>query len=1800
MARNLIDKNYMNQSTLFTLGLACAAAFASVAVVADTLSEDVTIVTHADDEEDGGDLPSAGPDPSGPGSSSGTNTQLKISDFSSIPYFWTFESLDDTHGWTFNSGEIKTSYSGSYIYVVAAISPELDLSGFTMPRLWIADKNNGELHNLSWYNGNRPVSVSADGEHWCTLSGFSFILPLWTKYISISNGSMSIGRFIIADICTPEEKALLIANDSEYYTRKPDDDMALYDFNGDGHLDGIGGDDWRFSPPCCESVADTYISMTTPESLLRYDYGCEEVYSTAYEGIYVLKAASGSSGKSYYLISFRMPGYIPVDQLTEARYAQVDADLDGEPEYLNPETGELYTVGADGRFLRSRLQTSPLVAEDDDKPQTTGGLVSTNRSTLSAGYVGAQMFGLDVTGGSYSSGALDGGDFISVDVDGNGFPDLVNFNSGKVHYGKGDGTYLSADFEGQMFLMDFDGDGLQDYLLYDGNSITLHLRQADGSVKSKNVISGFTCTNVWCRDVDGDGDADIVLSLESSQKFIVVLENTGSGSFKRHETKVDLDSGNTLNPYKFVDCCDIDNDSHYEVIAFYYKNDNNQNRIAYRLNGVKLDTTPIAVADMEIGENSRPSAPAQAPDIAYEPSTGLLKVTWGNGSDKETPVRDLTYAIRVGTAPGLDDVVRADASSDGVRKNAGQGNMGLLHERIFDTGSWPQGRLCIAVQTVDGNGLGSPFSADAVFEKTQPRLGFTVSSRYREMAVGDTISLATDVTLASGSSYIWDLDGARTIASNPAGSAIDIVFAEAGEKTLSLGIGNDGGERSGNFTRKITVGPTPMHGITAGTPSSTAILFDMDEDGTLESYIPYKWNYEGSGQFTKGDKDGNYTPIPKMFNSHNLVSKFSGPAIGTFDINGDGLCDVVSSGSYSSELYLGYNLGDLDMEFEATNESDHHNIYFRRWIDFDNDGKYDNLYLSDSRFLSRNLGDYKHFEIAVEGEDLPRGILIDWNRDGLVDVVAAEQYFYSQPYELVVSLNNGDFTFTESERTTLPELFSWNDVVIADFDGNGKYDFLFERYNGDPEINGTYVLWDDCEVTKLFNSFDVKGVCDYNNDGWLEIGYAVNYRNYYMVQFSPGRKFEKIKTEVNLDNAFDPVYRSSNGLLYAGSQRLGVDNERPLPPTAVRHTQNSKYVVIEWDHSADKETRPGDMRYNVSVKHKGATGEGAWVISPANSGKNGVPVPPHKPLITCNRFTIPVGNLPVGEYEVKVQGVDLMGDCSDFSDTYMMTVHESVNIELQATGEADVEVPVKVLVNGDYTLDLDGGEELKSLGGIHTVVWHTTGQKTVTVNGQSAVIDIRPAPECGFSVPASACSGDRIVFEAENADNGFWYTVESKYDFATGSYVTTQIPLEANNRYAEFRVIDSGTCEVIPKGNGDIDIRHDVYSDFSTRTGSGKIAVAPASAPAIDLVTADPETGKYRLQWTNPDEVRQGAEAIIVYKEGSVTDRYEQLAELPLSATEYVDLTSNPDVMSARYVLAYKLSYGESRHSTPHQPIHVMICRGAGSGWNLIWGHYEGTVIQQYRILRGESPESLAVIATVSGSIASYSDLTAPAGTALYYAVECVMDADAGYRTLRTASRRASAPRSNVVAAAGGNIVAVRSIKIVADGGTNIVADTEPASLQLRAMVDPVGATFRRVNWIVLEGDDVVTVDQTGRVHPLGNGTAVVRAMSIDGSGVYDDITVTVSGYSGIASPVVDGGSLTAVCFGDELVISGLPADESADVYVFSLGGYTVLSVEGHCGAELRSQGFRREKGVYIVKAVTASGRTLGCKFINR
>ena len=125
-----------------------------------------------------------------------------------------------------------------------------------------------------------------------------------------------------------------------------------------------------------------------------------------------------------------------------------------------------------------------------------------------------------------------------------------------------------------------------------------------------------------------------------------------------------------------------------------------------------------------------------------------------------------------------------------------------------------------------------------------------------------------------------------------------------------------------------------------------------------------------------------------------------------------------------------------------------------------------------------------------------------------------------------------------------------------------------------------------------------------------------------------------------------------------------------------------------------------------------------------------------------------------------------------------------------------------------------------------------------------------------------------------------------------------------------------------------------------------------------------------------------------------------------------------------------------------------------------------------------------------------------------------------------------------------------------AGGGTSIT--TDDGTLQMVAIITPSNATNQAVTWSRTNGTGTATINSTGLVTALTDGSVTIRATAQDGSGVYDDqvititnqiiyvTSITVTGAGGATTIAVDDGTL-------QMTATVLPADATNDTIVWSV-----------------------------------------------
>lgn len=1625
-------------------------------------------------------------------------------------------------------------------------------------------------------------------------------------------------------------------HNSWFSTSIPQKTSLWYDFNGDGLMDFISDGIFlstennsytgkKFDINEKNSKNGNIINVGGDNGILWYDTYVRHIDT----GKWTSTVMDGDASETYHV-------YYPADVNNDGRYDLLR--LNANADVPNPKT--FFSLSPDGQSISAKYEVIPLDEYLKTPVKGSGGDI---QSAL------ASMSGMGIWSPPVYEKST-GVKFESHDINNDGLPDIVDFVHNKLYYNIGRDGYATTDFGGQIIVRDLNADGIEDFIIHDtsAKTITSYIQIPEGGVTEKQILSGYYCAgDIYSADLNNDGNVDLLIPISSSSttecQFILILGNKGNGTFKKHECPLP-------QVCTVFDLRDIDNDGSYDLLLKTKASD--YEILQYPIKDCKLAATPVTLDKsagirVECGSsiailpdfnnsarnmiyyknmgfplapyaNTLPEAPAK-PEIFYEPSTGLLKVTWQPTTDKETPSADLTYSLRIGTAPGLDDVVTADALPDGRRRNLTGGNMGHSLQRKFDTSSWPDGKLYISVQAVDGANGGSKFSEYATFEKREPANSFMLSYS-KPYFVGDTCTVTLTTLPKEGYGYQWNFAGARIIKGDEKTQTYDIVFDASGEKAISLTVSTSDYTAPTVSTILDVIPGNVRSGrlqLENGSDFWGYWAADIDEDGVNEIF-----RYD---KIVESIRPGVYKDIQRLYNNHSSISEL---AYGVCtDINGDGHVDILGGKGVGA-----INQEDKDMEivtdlFDLGSDWSHSFICY----DLNNNGKLDFI---EDNVIYYNDNDYKqNSKVSTIPLRWMSSNWDDYTGDGLIDFIDNGYDYDSKTgtsYSFRIYENKGDYTFEPQEPFYTVKIGKDEPhtpfYTVRDFDNNGKLDIMFGRQVAQ-DVYAVYIRWDDGEMTQVTDISDGTpllkygkySLVDIDNNGFVDIYSQMGKSGTketgvlgYIAYQKPGRKFEIKKIDYNSDDTYysdiylfdGSLFMASDGRRYsvrAGGGSIATPNERPAAPTAVRHSQNSKSVIIEWEPSIDKETPAVRMCYNISIKRKGMEGEGAYLFSPCNGGKNGVPVPTGKQLLSSTRLTIPIASIPAGEYEVKVQGVDLMRDASDFSEVYMMKVVESCGIEIPATGEVGYPVTVRINSNTADAIDWDGAEIYATAGSWYTVIWRTAGHKRVTVGGESASIYVREAPNASFSLPETCHLGDRINVSGRNIQNGDW-----EIRLANSPYDWEELSASSASRFATLDIIDAENATLTFKVTNKYEIRHSVSEGFATVQHIAATSVGERRAPEITLVDIDDTTGKHRIRWNAAPQ--SDILGINLYKETSVAGKYTLLAKVPVSSASFIDLESSPDAKASRYLMTYELTYGESADGTAHQPIHVMINRGVGTSWNLIWTKYEGIGIDTYRILRGNSPETLAMIDEVSGNMTSYCDANPPAGP-LCYAVEIIDSGASGHaaKSVNDAKNTLGTSRSNVVVAGGdASVNLVREIVIYSVSGGNAIDFSNETYLDLGARVYPYNATFLSPAWIITTGEDIATVDTRGRVTATGrgNGEVTVRACAIDGSGVSGEFTLNVSGVDSGVDAVETSGSDKLTVYPAvaevEIHLSGLPADDNgrSQLYIFGMNGMLVYQdiVTGQ-SATVNCSSFA--DGVYVIKAVGNRGAT-AARFIKR
>lgn len=1344
--------------------------------------------------------------------------------------------------------------------------------------------------------------------------------------------------------------------------------------------------------------------------------------------------------------------------------------------------------------------------------------------------------------------SLPTGKLSASDYNGDG---LIDLNDGKnIYYNLGGNRFFRSPHKGTVFSTDLTGNGLLDHIDFTNTQTDLYISKPDGSMgEPKTLLKNQAVKKVFFGDFDHDGDVDILFFINSSDYTLFQFyRNDGNGVFRAKDDNVDglytaiacndydgdglyeilaytvykdPDTGynETENclfkisskwgvskvslPNTFTKVADLDNDGFMEMLSSYRGNDGWSGFFAG--NYTLIDKIPGAVKNMRPEKMSKPSAVAFAD--AYK-----LKLSWARGKDKETSSCDLTYELRIGTAPGKGDIYHGNANADGTRRVLSDGNMGRALSYMYDTSNLVEGKYYIAIQAVDASGLGGEWSDELVYDHklSAPVITSMASNVY---CTSDTVTLSVQNPVAAAA-YEWTIDNGDIIGQNDNASMVKVRFREAGTRKLSVSM-MLGGKTVRSDEEKIEVIPSRVATIVAADNEKLIgkNLIDINQDGNAE----IEW-----WPFYERKSDGSYAAIRKTWNTDlGSVRLFA-------DFNTDGYPDILTSGKVL------YNGGEGDMSFDG--EEVTINGFGGRasyMMDWNNDGKF--AFGSENRnlFYVDQKGDFNYSILRssdsyMSAEEL--GKFYDFNRDGNMDVWYNERDYAALNDQTKVRLKvpGGNMDFDTDGKLYYQNSHEYSMRGFADFNNDGNADGYFFDNGYMVIVKGKPMSEWPCTETVAIPvgpaySYDM--LLDVDNNGYLDI---LSTGNVWLMD--KDFKYTKMQSPFGLDkdghdlgsDYYDEFHwQPLTPGAYPNGLASSIANEAPSVPANVSAQNTANGLLLKWDDATDDRTPWAQMRYNVSLKVKGKTGAGAFVLSPMNGLSDDAAILSGVYYRKATQLTVPASALTEGTtYEVQVQAIDLMGEHSAMSEPVeivfrkegffsanMTNLYSGVVATLSYSGQHKQKITCNP--GEDGTVVNEDADK-----GTFDVKWMTPGMKTVTMNvdGNTVKADFNVAkmPSLHVFFPEKVMLNSEVTVKVPEAfvSKGF---ENGRFSTANGD--------RGDNFSVTYTPGDSTVTFVFTEA-GQVRVNTSVkVPESGTLWDTSSTTVVDQVMPEAKIVSVEGDGRYYRVNWSTnvPDMV----DKVEIARETNRLGQFEVLDVVPVANATWCDLTSDNRIQPQRYRIRLLANNGvqTSGWSEAQNPLHVDINQTAdGRSINLMWNTYEGLDVESYVIMRGTSANKLQTIATVPASQLSYTDADAPEGVC-YYAVR-FNEVRALARGVMCVQQLDDKVQSNVISSVEAMpTIAANDITIIA-AEKNAVLNNSQSELHLSAVILPVYATYNKVGWTIVSGGDYASVASNGLLTATGGkGDVVVRATTLDGSNLSAEITVSCD-YSVLAKSI--------------------------------------------------------------------------------
>ena len=1403
---------------------------------------------------------------------------------------------------------------------------------------------------------------------------------------------------------------------------------------------------------------------------------------------------------------------------------------------------------ADGTFVEKPLELVTDMDELQGAMDATGGngTFSVSNNASFSGFSAGKGASLPV------------GNINVVDLNQDGYPDFID-EKGFSYLSLGDGRYYLASIAAKKLRFgDVNGDGLTDLLVYDGNELKLKLNTGQG-FQDMSLLSNRSLRDVYMLDCDGDGHLDILAAVTAEDaSFLAFFRNQGNGKFKRivrsfeksvyWEAPYFINNNGLPSMVSYADgdlmCWNWDASFNVEKVTLTSGVKLPQGYSLLDMDGDGKIDVPCERGYQEYGifhckveKANTPPNKMQAPKLLLDKSTGMLRAEWEHGTDAENSAGDLSYEFEI-TSPNGEYLFRTFTKS-------------LF--TLASAGSWGTSSVQARVRAIDGCGMKGKWS-DVAKQDGILAVPSVALSCHHNASTGDTI-------------FVRELGGMECeMKAMPDGRLVTakdgrkgFVFASHGTKKIEF-TAKDGI----TISRQIEVQPVRVESAVGkfGIMNTPNFCFDFAQLGTLQALTSdgyYKWN------------DYKYEKQPVFDFSDDVYYTF------VYDANMDGLPDPAHADGYQNyTLKVAVNQGDGDfLKSSVSCELPGSGYMYDDRVDINNDGLMECSFRDNNGLYRIDMNeclvktDYMDLGDQSKIIDLYLKACADFDRDGRLDIPSRVKVGNDYYEGILYNEGNGRWTFK-------PVSSCRSDMYTYDVDGDGYVDLVLNN-NGLSYYskvlrnlgNREFAELEDLDGYLLKMDIDQDGLADLQQfkDGSIIVS---NHGSPVLVPFTRYDLYGSDFVDINNDGVPDCSF---NGAL----MRIANNNTAPTAPTTLIAAQTADEVIISWDGATDKESTTSQLRYNISIKEKGATGDGAYIWSPLNATNDKARMSLVRGIPTyyrqATKLPMPINRFQAGKtYEICVQAIDPWYASSPFSKVIEFTPQAECHITLPAKAGVDEYVAYRTVSNvlGSLSIRQAEGMDLSKNGYIK---WNTPGVKTVVTTNTNSMIKsttqilIVDKPNLDVQIPARALAGQTLVLDMPECMRNEGAKVSVTSDEAKVAY-------DANTNKAVVTLPEQdGNCQLT------ITYADEVWQKAITRNYNIN-AVGKNWTPQIAQVkVAD---GHSVIQW---DEQNLPAPELFtgmvnIYRESDIADSYDLIAQVPMSQGKYVDEQSHSEVCSYRYQMTLSTTYGvETLPSKVHATMHVLANHGLGNDINIRWTPYEGTTVAQYVVYAGASPDNMQIVDRLSGYARSYvhhrnSDATT------YYAV--------GFVAKSELSAKAKAKTiandeivSNIISSADAySVNAVQSIEI-ATREEEATFTQERLTLHLLAYVTPSQASIGKVEWSLLAGESLVNLSDDGVMQLIPGttgGEVIVQAKAIDGSGITATRTFAVPQVSGVESVETnaDGVKISAMLGG--VMLTGIT--NPTDVLVTTANGTVVyrsiLAADHHIALG---------NGLYIVRA---------------